>query len=49
MTMQPGDTLTDSETYDVPAQSGELRWVSANGTEVSWKLPAADTSPLLAN
>lgn len=49
VTMQPGDTLTDGETYDVPAQSGELRWTNANGTEVSWRLPTKDTGPLPAN
>lgn len=47
--MQPGDTLLDGDTYDVPSQSGKLRWVSANGIEVSWKLPTADTGALPAN
>lgn len=47
-TMEPGDTLTDGETYDVPAQSGELRWQDANGSTVTWTLPARDTGPLPA-
>lgn len=47
--VQPGNALLDGDTYDVPAQSGELRWVSGDGAGVSWKLPAADTAPLPTN
>lgn len=44
--LQPGDTVTQSETYDVPAQSGKLRWQDADGTVVTWRLPSSNTGPL---
>ncbi|HTS99952.1 MAG TPA: hypothetical protein VMI33_25390 [Streptosporangiaceae bacterium] len=48
LTLTPGETVVDSQTYDVPAASGLLRWRNAGGTTVTWRLPGRDTGPLPA-
>lgn len=47
-TIQPGDALTDGITWDMPASSGVLRWQDADGSTVTWRIPAKDTGPLPA-
>ncbi len=46
LTLTPGETVVDSQTYDVPATSGLLRWRNPGGTTVTWRLPGRDTGPL---